>query len=231
MVHAGFWEAVRAGLVLRQDEAYAFLHDRVQEAAYSLIPEASRAARHLRIGRILTSSLPPEQIGKRIFDIVTQFNRGAVLVEAPEERERIAELNLRAGERAKASAAHAAALTYLVAGSAMLADDRWAQRYDLAFALELNRAECEFLTGELETADHRLTTLWARAANTVDRAAVTCLHLALYMTMDRSDLAVAGCLEYLQQAGIDWTPKPTNDEVRIEYDALWARIGRVRSKL
>ena len=107
----------------------------------------------------------------------------------------------------------------------MLADDRWAQRYDLAFALELNRAECEFLTGELETADHRLTTLWARAANAVDRAAVTCLHLALYMTMDRSDLAVAGCLEYLRQVGIDWTPKPTDDEVRIEYDALWARIG------
>ena len=76
-VHAGFWEAVRAGLVLRQDEAYAFLHDRVQEAAYSLIPEASRAEWHLRIGRILTSSLPPEQIGERIFDIVTQLNRGA----------------------------------------------------------------------------------------------------------------------------------------------------------
>ena len=136
-IHAALWEAVRAGLVLRRDEAYAFLHDRVQEAAYSLIPEAARPERHLRIGRILSSSLPPEQVAERIFDIVTQLNRGAALVDAPEERERIAELDLRAGERAKAAAAYAAALTYLAAGTRLLADDRWERRYELTFALEL----------------------------------------------------------------------------------------------
>ena len=60
-IHAALWEAVQAGLVLRRDETYAFLHDRVQEAAYSLIPEAARPERHLRIGRILASSLPPSR--------------------------------------------------------------------------------------------------------------------------------------------------------------------------
>jgi PAS domain S-box-containing protein len=224
-VHTALGEAVRAGLVLRQDRAYAFLHDRVQEAAYSLIPQPKRAGAHLRIGRIMSSSLPPDQIADRAFDVVNQLNRGATLVEAAEERERIAELNLLAGGRAKTSTAFAAALTYFAAGSAMLANDRWARRYGLAFALELNRAECEFLTGDLEAADHRLAPLGALAADTVDRAAVTCLHLAVYMTMDRSDLAVETCLDYLRQVGIDWTSDPADDEVRKEYDALWARIG------
>ena len=224
-IHAALWEAVRAGLVLRRDEAYAFLHDRVQEAAYSLIPEAARPERHLRIGRILSSSLPPEQVAERIFDIVTQLNHGAALVDAPEERERIAELNLRAGERAKAAAAYAAALTYLAAGTRLLADDRWERRYELTFALEVHRAECELLTSDLAAAEARLTMLAGRARNLVDTAAVACLRITLYTTLGRSDRGVEMCLDYQRHRGTSWSSHPTNDEVRQEYAQIWRQIG------
>jgi PAS domain S-box-containing protein len=224
-IHAALWEAVRTGLVLRQDEAYAFPHDRVQEAAYSLIPEVARPARHLRIGRILSSSLPPERVAERIFDIVTQLNRGAALVDSPEERERIAELDLRAGERAKAAAAYAAALTYLAAGAALLADDRWERRYELTFALEYHRAECELLTADLAAAEERLTALAQRARNLVDAAAVACLRMALYTTLDRSDRAIEVCLEFQRHRGAHWSPHPTDDEVRQEYEQIWRQLG------
>lgn len=224
-VHSALWEAVRGGLVLRQEGTYAFLHDRVQEAAYSLIPEPSRAEAHLRIGRILASSLAPAKIAERIFDVVDQLNRGAALVDSPAQREQIAELNLVAGERAKSSGAYASALTYLAAGAQLLADDHRAGRYDLTFALELNRAECEYLTGDLQAAERRLAMLWGLAANTVDRAAVACLRIDLYTTMDRSDLTVDACLEYLDQVGIHWTPHPSDEDFRQEYEAMWRLIG------
>ena len=80
---------------------------------------------HLRIGRILSSSLTPEAIAERIFEVVNQLNRGSDLVESQEERERIAELDLLAGKRAKAATAYASALRYLTAGAALLAEDRW----------------------------------------------------------------------------------------------------------
>jgi predicted ATPase len=80
-IHAALWEAVRAGLVLRQNSGYTFLHDRVQEAAYALITEDERAASHLRIGRALSSSLKaPEEFEENIFEIVNQFDRGAELI-------------------------------------------------------------------------------------------------------------------------------------------------------
>ncbi len=122
-VEAALWEAVRQELVERLDGTYRFIHDRVQEAAYSLIPEASHAADHLRIGRLLVAHTPPAQLEEAIFEIVSQLNRGATLVTAREEREKLAAFNLIAGRRAKASTAYASAFSYLVAGTALLAED------------------------------------------------------------------------------------------------------------
>ena len=136
--------------------AYRFVHDRVQEAAYSLIPEASRAEAHLRIGRLLVAHTPPDKREEAIFEIVNQLNRGAALITSREEREQLAELNLIAGKRAKATTAYASALNYLSAGAALLPDDCWERRHELAFSLELHRAECEFLTGALADAEARL---------------------------------------------------------------------------
>ena len=119
-VHAALWPAVRQDFIERLAGAYRFAHDRVQEAAYSLIPEERRAEAHLRIGRLLAAHVPPEKREEAIFDIVNQLNRGATLITAPDEREQLAELNLLAGKRAKASTAYASALTYLVTGAALL---------------------------------------------------------------------------------------------------------------
>jgi predicted ATPase len=115
------WEAVRAGLVVEVAGSYKFLHDRVQEAAYSLIPESERAAVHLRIGRLFASRAAPAEMEERIFEVVNQLNRGTALIHSLEERERVTELNLIAGKRAKTSTAYASALTYFIAGRALLA--------------------------------------------------------------------------------------------------------------
>ncbi|MBY4945252.1 AAA family ATPase [Cupriavidus respiraculi] len=224
-VHAALWEAIRQELVARREGAYAFVHDRVHEGAYSLIPDGSRAQAHLRIGRLLAARTLPEQRTEAIFEIAGQLNRGSALIADRGERDQLAEFNLLAGQRAKASSAYASALTYLVAGTALLEDDGWQRRHDLRFALELNRAECEFLTGQLSAADERLAALSARARTTVERATVMCLHLDVFLVQDRSDRAVAVCLAFLRHVGIDWSPHPGDDEVRREYDLIWTRLG------
>ena len=112
-IHVALWEAVRAGLIFRMEDTYTFLHDRVQEAAYALISPSDRAAAHLRIGRILASRMAETDLEEKIFEIVNQLDRGLALIVEPQERVRVAELNLIAGKRAKISTAYASALTYL----------------------------------------------------------------------------------------------------------------------
>src|SRR5467141_4040380 len=224
-IHSDLWEAVRLELIVRLEGAYRFVHDRVQEAAYSLIPADQRAAAHLRIGRLLAAHTPPEKREEAIFEIVNQLNRGAALITSPEERDQIAELNLIAGRRARASTAYASALTYLVAGTALLAEDSWERRHDLMFALELSRAECEIITDELAAAEERLTALSTRAANTIERATVACLRVDLYTTLDQSGRAVAIGLDYLRHLGVEWSPHPTDEEARREYERIWSQLG------
>jgi len=218
-------EAVRLGLVARSERSYKFVHDRVQEAAYSLIPEPSRAGTHLQIGRLLWAHIAPEQGEQLVFEVVNQLNRGAPLITSRDEREHLAELNLIAARRARISAAYASALGYAVAGRALLADDGWEQRYPLTFALEFQRAECEFLTADFAAAEERLSVLSGRVRELVDRAAVTRLRVELYISLDRTDRAVEVGLEYLRYVGLEWSPHPTKEDVEPEYTKIWRQLG------
>jgi len=223
-IHAALLEAVHTGLIFRLDRSYVFLHDRVQEAAYALIPEGERAAAHLRIGRVLASLTAPEAIAEKIFEIVNQLDRGAALITALDERVQLAELNLLAGRRAKASTAYVSALTYLLAGAALMPEDSWERRHELIFQLELHRAECEFLTGALTEAEKRLTELSARAANTVEQATVTCLRVDVYLTLDQSGRAVTVGLDYLRDVGVDLPARPSEEDARREYNRTWSQV-------
>ncbi|NEU95239.1 AAA family ATPase [Bradyrhizobium sp. UFLA 03-164] len=218
-------EALRQELIERRGDSYGFVHDRVQEAVYSLIPPASRAATHLRIGRLLVSQSPPERREEMIFDIVNQLNRGASLMISTEEREQLAAFNLIAGKRAKASTAYTSALSYLIAGAALLPDDSWDRRRALIYQLELHRAECEFQTGEQSSAENRLTMLATRPASSVERANVTWLRSVLYNSLNRPDRAVEVCLEYLRHEGIEWSLHPTKEEACREYERMWSLLG------
>ena len=224
-MHDQLWEAVRAGLILRTETCYRFLHDRVQEAAYSLIPEQQRAQTHLRIGRILTKSTSQEGLEEAIFDIVNQLNRGSCLITDLGERERAAALNLIAGKRAKASTAYASALKYLRAGRSLLSEEAWERNYDLIFSIEYLIAECELLTADMAAAERRLTMLAQRARSRHDFAVTTRLQVTLYTTLDRSDRAIEVFLDYLRRNGTDWSSHPSRDDVLREYNRIWSLVG------
>ena len=220
-MHDGLWEAVRAGLVFRSEESYRFLHDRVQEGAYSLIPVGSRAETHLQIGRLLAANIPLEKREEAIFEIVNQLNRGVELMTSVDERDGLAELNLIAGKRAKASTAYASACKYLSQAMSLLGEGRWDSRYELAFDIWFERADCEFLNGKFEEAERMISGLLDRSESRIDSASVYRLKIDLHVVKSENAQAVSCALECLRLFGINMPAHPTSEEVQAQYEEVW----------
>jgi PAS domain S-box-containing protein len=224
-LHSDLRAALRDGLVIRLGGSYRFVHDRIQEATYSLIPEEMRAAVHLQIGRLLMSRMSANELTENIFDVINHLNRGAALVNELNEKCCVAELNLRAGKKAKASTAFAAACTYFSAGMALVDREDWEGSYELVFSLWLLRAECEFLCGNFEDAANLISELIERAASKTDKAAAYRLRIDLHVMKSAYQEAVGSAHECLRLFGIEMPEHPTWEQVHDEYEKVWWNLG------
>jgi predicted ATPase/signal transduction histidine kinase len=224
-MHAQLDEAVQAGLVVHDHGAYKFLHDRIHQAAYSLIPEQLRAEVHVSIGRVLRARLTADELTERLFEVANQFNRGAALLIDPIEKAGVATLNLRTGRRAKAAAAYASARVYFAAGIALLDERDWDTRHELTFALSLERAECDLLSGYLETAEQLIGELLQRTASDIEFADTSCLKINLHVLMGEHPQAVDSALASSRLLGIDLPAHPTFEQVLAEYETVWQTLG------
>ncbi|MDB5764049.1 MAG: hypothetical protein JWQ21_3044, partial [Herminiimonas sp.] len=216
--------AMRERLTVRTDGSGKFLHDRIQQAAYSLIPEEQRAEVHLRIGRVLLANLTADEMTAHLFDVANQFNRGAALLVEPDEKAQVAEIDLRAGRRAKASAAYASACVYLAAGMALLGDSDWERRYPLMFSLWRERTECEFLRSNFDEAERLIAILLQRGASKVDLAAGYHVKVLLHVMKSENPQAVASALTCLRLFGIDIPAHPSWEQVQAEYETVWRNL-------
>jgi hypothetical protein len=224
-VHSALWEATHAGLIFREDSAYKFLHDRIQQAAYLLIPDKQRAKVHLRIGRVLLASMTADERAEHLFDIANQLNRGAARLVVRDEKTQVATINLRVGRKAKTSAAYASARTYFSAGMALLDEREWDSQYKLAFGLWLERAECELLSGNYENAEQLIVALLQRGASKVDQAAVYRLKVRFHVVKSESQQAVISALTCLRLFGIDLPARPTLEQVQAECESVWQTLA------
>jgi len=224
-IHTALWEAVRAGLIVQEHSTYKFLHDRIQEAAYALLPESERATEHLRIGRVLVASMTGDGLAEHLFDVANQFNRGAALLIDRDEKAHVAAIDLRAGRKARASAAYTSALGYFSAGMALLDEGDWRRHYELTYGLWLERADCELLSGNFEKTEQLIVELLQRAVSMVDEAAVYYLKVQLQVAKTEYAQAVESGLACLLRFGIDLPAHPNWGRVQAEYDDIWRQLG------
>lgn len=220
-IHASLWHAVRDGLIFQSEKSYAFVHDRVQEAAYSLIPPDQLAAIHLNIGRALRTRMTNDEL----IDAVEQMNYGIELISDPDERVQVAEMNLSAGLKAKASAAYASAVKYLSAGMVLLGSDAWSRSYDLASVLWLQRAECEFMNGGRDRAEALISEVLTHSRSDFDKAAAFRLKTNFHVMRSENTMAVESARSCLALLGIDLPAFPSNKQVDAEIERVWRNMN------
>ena len=219
--------AVRAGLLHRQGSRYRFVHDRVREAAYSLIGEAQRVEVHARIGQLFLSHWSMQVIEEHVFEVADHLNRGAALVTGTAQRKALHVLNLVAGRRARASSAHTSARLYLNAAEATLDTDAWDTRYEQTFGMYLELTESELVAGDLDRAQALNRLLLAHARSNHDRARVHLLHLRFCQSAQRYRESLSTLFAALKDFSVVF---PDSDDgldaaFRAEQEAVTAQVG------
>jgi len=197
------WTAVDAGLILPIEDdykllanlpenethkiKYRFQHNRVKEASYKLIPKDELSNKHLNIARLLLNS--NEQIEDSLFDITNHYNNAFELLTDKTEKLIVCELNIKAGEKAKASTAYRTAHKYLIDGKKLLPTNHFKTSYKLSYRLFKELGECEHLIGNNEKAIKTLNTAYNNAKNDIDKLQIAILQVGIFTQMTKFEEA------------------------------------------
>ncbi|MEG4576371.1 ATP-binding sensor histidine kinase [Microcoleus sp. N3A4] len=223
------WEALQLGLLLplskdykipllldpsEQDATpleefrvgYKFLHDRVQQAAYSLIPEDQKKVTHLKIGQLLLQQTANYALEETIFDIVNQLNIGREFITESSEKEELANLNLKAGKKAKTSTAIDAAVRYLTVGLELLPENSWQSHYELTLNLHVEAAEAEYLNTNFEQAEKLVEIVLQQATSLLDKIKVYELKIQFAIAQNQLVKAIEMGLSVVEILGVTLSP-------------------------
>ncbi|MEH2090474.1 trifunctional serine/threonine-protein kinase/ATP-binding protein/sensor histidine kinase [Nostoc sp.] len=235
---ASLWKALQEGLVLPTTEVYKFfqysghdsdsnplncnvqvpiykfLHDRVQQAAYSLIPGEQKQFTHLKIGQLLLQNTSESQQEERIFEIVSQLNRGILLITQLAERQQLAQLNLNAGRKAKEATAYVAAIHYFYSGMQLLTINSWEIAYELTLSLYEEAAEAAFLNNEFEQMESLIQVVIEQTTTLLDRVKVYEVKLQADQVRNQSFKAIAIGRELLAQLGVTLPESVTPPDIQ-----------------
>jgi PAS domain S-box-containing protein len=184
------------------EQSFSFFHDRIHQAVYSLLSTRQKQRLHLRIGNIMLESTEKEQKDQVICEITDHLNKGRALVKEQEEKYELAELNLVAGRKAKASIAYGSAQRYITAGMEMLSEESWNDRYELALALHVEGAEVAYLCGVFSRADELNRLVLMRAKTLLDRVKPHEIMIQSCFAQNKYKEAVEVASKILNQLGV-----------------------------
>jgi predicted ATPase/signal transduction histidine kinase len=191
--------ALHSPLVYRQ---YAFRHDRVQQAAYASIPESARPALHLAIGRELLCADSGAGHDARLFDVVSHSNKGRELLSRA-ERVTLAELNMRAGMRARNSTAYDLAVECFRRAIELLGEAVWSEHYATAIDAHVRLAESLCLAADYPAAFAVIDAALARAARKIDCLALHTAKTLAYLHMGQMPEALECGQQGAELFGVD----------------------------
>ncbi|MBE9001976.1 AAA family ATPase [Nostoc sp. LEGE 12447] len=192
---------------------YKFLHGRVQQAAYSLIPDNQKQLMHLKIGRLLLSVMNETEKEEKIFEIVNQLNKGADLIVLETERETLAKLNLTAAQKAKSATAYVAAIEYATKGIQLLTESCWRQCYDLTLALHDLAAEVACLSGDFGQMEQIVDEVLQNARQLLDKVKVYEVRILADVAQSQQPKAIKTALSALKLFGMSFPEEPTDADI------------------
>ncbi|HEY9296504.1 MAG TPA: AAA family ATPase, partial [Phormidium sp.] len=180
---------------------YKFLHDRVQQAAYSLIPAEQKKEIHLKVGQLLLKNTKTTEIEDKVFDIVNHLNIAIKLITSEKTKQNLAELNLLAAQKAKAAAAYELARRYLNFGLELLPQSSWYSNYKLTLSLYIETVELEYLNSNFERSTFLGDIVLKQAASLLEKVKIYEIKIQFYISLNQMQAALDTSLLVLEMLG------------------------------
>ena len=180
---------------------YKFLHDRVQQAAYFLIPDEEKKELHFKVGQLLLKNTQTTEIEEKVFDIVNHLNIALELITNQKITHNLAELNLFAARKAKAAAAYELAQGYLNVGLELLAEDSWYSNYELTLSLYIEAVEVEYLKGNFEKSTCLGDIVLKQATSLIEKVKIYEIKIQFYISLNQIQSALDTSLLVLEMLG------------------------------
>ncbi|MDZ8051632.1 MAG: AAA family ATPase [Aulosira sp. ZfuVER01] len=199
---------------------YKFVHDRVQQAAYSLISQEQIKQIHLRIGLLLLKNIPVAERGEKIFELVNQLNIAVEFISDRPKLDELAQMNLIAGRKALVSTAYSSALKYLTTGIELLADDSWETNYELTLALYEIAVEAAYLAGDFEQMEQLADVVLVKAKTLLEKVKVYEVKIQAYGAQNQIIEAVNIALVVLKLFGVEFPENPNQSDVQLEMEKI-----------
>ncbi|HEY9848963.1 MAG TPA: AAA family ATPase [Leptolyngbyaceae cyanobacterium] len=204
--------------------SYKFLHDRIQQAAYVLIPDRDRKATHLKIGQLLLEKTVAAEREAKIFDLVNQLNIGSDLITETEKQIELANLNLIAGKTAKVSTAYAAAFGYFQSGIKLLPKNAWSAHYNLTLSLYESATESAYLTSNFGEMEELAAVVLLQAENILDRIKVYEVQIQFKASQNKQLEALQLALSVLEKLGVNFPENPAFPEIQQGFETTSANL-------
>jgi predicted ATPase len=193
--------------------SYKFLHDRIQQAAYSLLAEEEKPATHYHIGNLLLNNFSETEREVHLFEIVGHLNRGLSLIKATDEREKLIQLNLMAARKARTATAYGAAVNYCTTAIDLLVADAWKTNYELTLTLHNERLESACLNKDYEKLSELGETILQNATSILDTIPVYESLIAKARSQGDFFRAIAIGLQVLKLLGVEFPQQLTPEDI------------------
>ncbi len=204
---------------------YKFVHDRIQQAAYVLIPPESQQLIHRQVGQLLLQNTPSNRIEEKIFAIVNQLNKSIDLINTQPEKNELAKLNLIAGKKAKASAAYQPAFEYLKIALTLLAENSWHKEYELTLAVYVEGAESAYLSRDFSEMERLAEIVLKQATNLLDKVRVYECTIPAYQAQGQQLEAIKNTLSVLRLLGVFLPEEPTEKDIQQALQQTASNLG------
>ncbi|MCP4135494.1 MAG: AAA family ATPase [bacterium] len=195
-------------MICLDENVYRFYHDRIQEAAYSLIPDKEKIKIHYQIGSILLRKTSEKKLPDKILYIVNQLNYGIDLISSDGERLELARLNLMAGNKAKRSTAYTRALDLYITAINLLGKDCWKNEYNLALTLYTEAAESAYLNADYDEMERLSQPILQNSTSHLDESKLYEIKIQADISRDRVVEAVEVARLFLKKLGTRFPEKP-----------------------